>query len=67
MKESIQNKINNIHVSATSAPKAEATVKRDSTIVRPTNNNLSISIRNAKEAEAFYEELKFAIERAKAQ
>ncbi|WP_264525860.1 hypothetical protein [Flavobacterium sp. N502536] len=65
MKDAIQNKINKIQeISLASASKKNIA---DIDEVRETNNNdnLTKSIRNAKEAELFFSELKSAIDLAK--
>ena len=64
MKDSIQNKINKIQeIALASKMKKE---KIGTNVVELNNNdNLSKSIRNAKEAEFFFSELKSAIDLAK--
>ena len=64
MKDSIQNKINKIQeIALASKMKKE---KIGTNVVELNNNdNLSKSIRNAKEAELFFSELKSAIDLAK--
>ncbi|GAA3723601.1 hypothetical protein GCM10022422_00620 [Flavobacterium ginsengisoli] len=63
MKDSIQNKINKIQEIA-SASKNNIADSRDATISN-NSDNLTKSIRNAKEAELFFSELKSAIDLAK--
>ena len=64
MKDSIQNKINKIHEIALASSLQKE--KIDTDIIELNNNdNLSKSIRNAKEAELFIWELKSAIDLAK--
>lgn len=65
MKDSIQNKINKIQETAlASASEKNITNSRDDK--EPNNSdNLTKSIRNAKEAELFFSELKSAIDLAK--
>jgi hypothetical protein len=63
VKELIQNKINKIREIALASDEEKDNVK--SSVLYRTNDNLSKSIRNAKEAELFYSELKSAISLAK--
>lgn len=63
MKEKIQNKINKLREFASASNKEKVDAKSD--VVHRTNDNLSKSIRNAKEAELFYSELKSAVNLAK--
>lgn len=64
MKDSIQNKINKIQEIALSS-KAKINVLDNNSIELNKNDNLSKSIRNVKEAELFFSELKSAIDLAK--
>ncbi|MFC4475862.1 hypothetical protein [Flavobacterium chungangensis] len=65
MKESIQNKINKIQeIALASASKKNVLENRDFTESCNTDN-LTKSIRNKKEAELFFSELKSAIDLAK--
>ncbi|OXB02752.1 hypothetical protein [Flavobacterium pectinovorum] len=64
MKDSIQNKINKIQEIAL-ASRAKKSMMDNNIIELKNNDNLSKSIRNAKEAELFFSELKSAIDLAK--
>jgi hypothetical protein len=64
MKDSIQNKINKIQEIALASSTKKNSI--DNIIIGSnSNDNLSKSIRNAKEAELFFSELKSAIDLAK--
>lgn len=64
MKDSIQNKINRIQEIALASSTKKSIV--DVNIIESnSDNNLSKSIRNTKEAELFFSELKSAIDLAK--
>lgn len=64
MKDSIQNKINRIQEIALASSTNKSIV--DGNIIESnSDNNLSKSIRNTKEAELFFSELKSAIDLAK--
>jgi len=64
MKDSIQNKINRIQEIALASSTKKSIV--DGNIIESnSDNNLSKSIRNTKEAELFFSELKSAIDLAK--
>lgn len=63
MKDSIQNKINKIQEIALASNTKKN--KIDNNIELNGNDNLSKSIRNAKEAELFFSELKSAIDLAR--
>jgi hypothetical protein len=64
MKDSIQNKINKIQEIALASASKKNMI--DINVVELNNNdNLSKSIRNTKEAELFFSELKSAIDLAK--
>lgn len=62
MKDSIQNKINKIQEIALASGTKKNII--DNNIGSNSNDNLSKSIRNAKEAELFFSDLKSAIDRA---
>jgi hypothetical protein len=64
MKDSIQNKINKIQEIAL-ASRAKKSMVVNNSMELKNNDNLSKSIRNAKEAELFFSELKSAIDLAK--
>jgi hypothetical protein len=64
MKDSIQNKINRIQEIALTSSAKKSMV--DGNVIELNNNdNLSKSIRNAKDAELFFSELRSAIDLAK--
>ena len=64
MKDSIQNKINKIQEIALASGTKKNSIDNNS-VESNSNDNLSKSIRNAKEAELFFSELKSAIDLAK--
>ncbi|WP_343618342.1 hypothetical protein [Flavobacterium sp.] len=64
MKESIQNKINKIQEIALASASKENITGID-VIETNSNDNLTKSIRNTKEAEIFFSELNLAIDLAK--
>ena len=64
MKDSIQNKINKIQETAL-ASRANKSITNCNVAELNNGDNLSKSIRNAKEAELFFSELKSAIDLAK--
>jgi len=64
MKDSIQNKINKIQEIALASGTKKNSIDNNS-VGSNSNDNLSKSIRNAKEAELFFSELKSAIDLAK--
>ena len=64
MKDSIQNKINRIHEIALASETKINMIDNDVNELS-NSDNLSKSIRNAKEAELFFSELKSAIDLAK--
>lgn len=63
MKDSIQNKINKIQEIALASSSEKKII--DNNVIINNNDNLSKSIRNTKEAELFFSELKLAIDLAK--
>lgn len=63
MKDSIQNKINKIKEIALASRSEKKII--DNNVITNNNDNLSKSIRNTKEAELFFSELKLAIDLAK--
>ncbi len=65
MKDSIQNKINRIQEIAVASSAKKSLADGDIIELNNNNDNLSKSIRNAKEAELFFSELKSAIDLAK--
>ncbi|RZJ54979.1 MAG: hypothetical protein EOO44_02930 [Flavobacterium sp.] len=65
MKDSIQNKINKIQEIALASTTKKNIVDSGDAIEINNSDNLTKSIRNKKEAELFFSELKSAIELAK--
>ncbi|WP_281231242.1 hypothetical protein [Flavobacterium gelatinilyticum] len=65
MKESIQNKINKIQETALASTSQRNIAGIEDVIETHNNDNLTRSIRNAKEAELFFSELNLAIDLAK--
>ncbi|WP_291286404.1 hypothetical protein [Flavobacterium sp.] len=65
MKDAIQNKINKIQEIALASASKKSIADIDEVTEANNNDNLTKSIRNAKEAELFFSELKSAIDLAK--